>query len=215
MARFRIVILFLISCVFVIGECGELLTKQQQWDHFAREVDSWTDGLGSPIDPGIKETVIVLNLLGFPTRQSCEGHLDHGNANPWIDLSLDHQPQIVVLQDQVSAFVRTELTEQLPEGVQLKPAFDRFEYLRFVYQKEANRYFQPLFELLDEFYQTHEASEDDRLSILVEGVIRLSSSGGRLQEQRSESERAAKLQSYRDEMNAFTQFLKQRLFASD
>lgn len=34
-----------------------------------------TDRLGMPIDSEILKTVTLLNLLGFPTRQSCHGHL--------------------------------------------------------------------------------------------------------------------------------------------
>ncbi len=68
------IIFFIIFSVFNIVEGNEVLTKQQLWDKQAEEVDSWTDGLGYPIDQGIKDTVIVLNILGFTTRQSCEGH---------------------------------------------------------------------------------------------------------------------------------------------
>ena len=55
----------------------------------AAAVDRVTDRLGKRVDPGIRETVIVLNLLGLSTRQSCEGHVSlagHGHAAPWVDL---------------------------------------------------------------------------------------------------------------------------------
>ena len=47
--------------------------------------------LGMPIDAGIRETVAVLNLLGLPTTQSCEGHVNdrgHGLPAPWVDFDL-------------------------------------------------------------------------------------------------------------------------------
>ncbi len=34
-----------------------------------------TDKLGVPIESGIFDTVLYLNSLGFPTTQSCEGHI--------------------------------------------------------------------------------------------------------------------------------------------
>ena len=49
-----------------------------------------TDTIGTPVDQGILETVIVLNLLGLHTFQSCEGHLDHGHPYPWVTI-IDHE----------------------------------------------------------------------------------------------------------------------------
>ncbi|RAQ94635.1 hypothetical protein [Thermogemmatispora tikiterensis] len=54
------------------------------WQEACEALARLTDALGTPIDPGIVETVVLLNLLGFPTVQSCEGHLDHGPPYPWV-----------------------------------------------------------------------------------------------------------------------------------
>lgn len=223
------IVFFIIFSVFNIVECNEVLTKQKQWDKQTEEVDSWTDGLGYPIDQGIKDTVIVLNILGFTTCQSCEGHLDHGDANPWIDFKLD-QPEVLALQNQVSEFVRVELTEQFQalkmkyphlsldeilqtqEGEYLKPKYERFLYLLSLYQQEAKKKLALLFELLDKFYQIHDSSEDEKLFLQIEGIIRLSSHGWKLQAHRSENERETKLKLYLEEMKAFTNFLKERFF---
>lgn len=223
------VIFFMIFSVFNIAECNEVLTKQQQWDKLAEEVDSWGDGLGYSIDQGIKDTVIVLNVLGFTTRQSCEGHLDHGDVSPWIDFTLN-QPEVLALQNQVSEFARVELKEQFQalkikhphlsiderlqtqEGEYLKIKYEKFSCLLSFYQQEAKKELAPLLELLDEFYQIHDSSEDEKLSLLIEGVIRLRSNGWKLQADRSENEREAKLKLYLEEMKAFTNFLKERFF---
>jgi hypothetical protein len=48
------------------------------------------DALGKTVDPGIRETVAVLNLLGFRMRQSCEGHVNErglGLPTPWVDIA--------------------------------------------------------------------------------------------------------------------------------
>src|SRR5216683_6860035 len=60
--------------------------EHASWEEGRSEVSRFTDRLGSPIDEGIFDTVVVLNLLGFRTFQSCEGHLDHGCPYPWVDV---------------------------------------------------------------------------------------------------------------------------------
>ena len=60
-----------------------ITTKWQETAAWAQEV---TDAIGCPIDAGILDTVIALNALGVHTLASCEGHLDHGIAAPWIDV---------------------------------------------------------------------------------------------------------------------------------
>src|SRR5579875_1408348 len=54
------------------------------WQQACDALAQLTDAPGTPIDPGIVETVVLLILLGFPTVQSCEGHLDHSTAYPWV-----------------------------------------------------------------------------------------------------------------------------------
>lgn len=68
--------------------------KQNTWDRIKVKVDRTCDALKMPIDEGIKETVIVLNALGFKTSGSCEGHLDRALPCPWVMFSLEgSQPQ--------------------------------------------------------------------------------------------------------------------------
>lgn len=61
--------------------------KHATWAEACTAVETFTDRLGMPVDAGIFETVVVLNLLGLQTFQSCEGHLDHGCAYPWVTLN--------------------------------------------------------------------------------------------------------------------------------
>ncbi len=48
------------------------------------KVDRMADGLGRSVDEGIKSMVITLNILGFQTIQSCEGHLKRALPYPWV-----------------------------------------------------------------------------------------------------------------------------------
>jgi len=59
--------------------------KIRQWDETAEKFRKVKDKLGCPIDEGIFETVVALNILGITTTMSCEGHLDHGLPYPWVD----------------------------------------------------------------------------------------------------------------------------------
>ena len=61
-----------------------LTEKEQCWQEMAKHCSHITDRLGQSIDRGILETVIALNVLGIPTVQSCEGHIDHGVCAPWV-----------------------------------------------------------------------------------------------------------------------------------
>src|SRR5262245_3085441 len=83
---FFIVLAFFSSTHF--SAIGAQPTKQVIWDNMSDEVDHWTDGIGYPIDKEIKEIVIALNLVGIKTIASCEGHFDHGNLYPWVDLEV-------------------------------------------------------------------------------------------------------------------------------
>ncbi len=54
------------------------------WDEAEDKVNHWGDGNGLEIDPLILPLVVGLNLAGVRTIQSCEGHLGHGFAYPWV-----------------------------------------------------------------------------------------------------------------------------------
>ena len=49
------------------------------------------DKLGMGIDENIFRSIVILNSLGYKTRQSCEGHEDRYSTYPWIDLIWDEK----------------------------------------------------------------------------------------------------------------------------
>jgi hypothetical protein len=61
-------------------------TYSQKWHEIAKEVDAIQDKLCKPVDPGIKEAVIIFNLIGFSTSGSCQGHEDWG-CGPYVDIT--------------------------------------------------------------------------------------------------------------------------------
>lgn len=59
------------------------------WNETAKRFASVTDRLGKPIDEGIFDTVVALNMLGVTTKQSCEGHIGWGAPYPWVSVEED------------------------------------------------------------------------------------------------------------------------------
>ncbi len=212
-----------------VGAFAEVLTKQQQWDQQATEVATWTDGLGLPLDAGIYDTVIVLNLLGLTTRQSCEGHMNWGQASPWVDFRIN-EPEAELLQAQGQQIFTDELSDQLlglrkkypkltidelyetSEGQYLKPAREKMIELSSLYVDIARKTMQPLVDLLDQFYQVHNSDEDQRLYIYFGWIIRLESQGSDVQLRRTEEQKATYLKLYQEEMKTFTDFLKAKFY---
>ncbi|HLZ60150.1 MAG TPA: hypothetical protein VKR06_24635 [Ktedonosporobacter sp.] len=59
--------------------------EQGSWEHAEAILSQVQDQMGHRIDAGILAPVVGLNLLGFHTTASCEGHLNWGCPYPWIE----------------------------------------------------------------------------------------------------------------------------------
>jgi hypothetical protein len=177
-------------------------------------VATFTDKLGMPVDPGIFETVVVLNLLGLHTFQSCEGHIDHGAPYPWVT---------VVDEEQERLFNRRwlavcQLEEQAKEaGTQ--EAYDRYlaadVQLRLVIARSEQKspLYRRLTSLLDTFYQHSVTPDPSRL------VVRRFKSSGRYRIEPGFTEalesipgslKGHYLERGQAEMQALTSFLKRQ-----
>jgi hypothetical protein len=169
--------------------------KQALWEHTRAAVEHITDGLGKGIDEGIKETVTVLQVLGMHTCQFCEGHLDWGEAAPWIELcSPDADaltPKINALLEQIEALER-ELKQYRTEQ-----------------QAAEAKELKQLLPFLDAFYRDREVPYEQRL---IMAGMRLTSQGVELQAAEPDGVKAQKLRDYQEEMRAFTAFVKQQFF---
>lgn len=216
--------IFAIATLFVFSSCLESaqLTKQQQWEELSQKVDTWTDRLGKPIDPGIKEVVIALNLLGIPTRQSCEGHLDWGLPYPWVDFEIDAveirnryleiyeqaQKEESSLKEKHPHLSLDEL-DDLPEMKFINALhMERFK-LSEELEKQEQELLKPLYSYLEQFYQSRPHPYDLMLVVIRN---RLQSIGGERQAIRSDSEKMDMLMKYRQEMKDFAVFLKNKFF---
>lgn len=179
----------------------------EKWSEVVAKFSQVTDRLGKPIDKGIFDTVVVLNMLGIHTYQSCEGHSDRGLAYPWVDIAAseyrllmkDEPSEIRALQTQ-SIETRKRIEQQ--ETPQVREAKQQAEQAD-VQQRYA------LHQLLTKFYTDHHVPYDRIITFSVRGRIR--SQGGDFLALLSADERIQKLREYQEEMTAFTNFLKSHI----
>lgn len=186
----------------VVQQAQELQwpTSWEEAEDFARRL---TDALGCTIDDGIVETVVALNLLGFRTSQSCEGHLDEGLAYPWIDFQTGECP---AWYEQAQEDAGREGQSPEEEEAALASLMARVS----AYHHEDHPYTR-LLSLLDAFYEAR-TDDDEEWRLIVHcmhpGYYRMCSACGYEANTWSEDTRAHFLLHAQVEMQAFTVFLK-------
>lgn len=187
--------------------------EHTNWQEAEAYVSTFTDRLGTPIDAGIVETVVVLNLLGLQTFQSCEGHLTEGSAYPWVTL---------VQRPLSGRFVRQWQTvcqlEEQAEGSGTPEAYDTYLAERLRLQMDMTRwdeedvYSQRLKDWLERFYTQEERMQyrPERLVTIKyhPGMVRLEPFFGSHMKSPSETLKATYLARGQAEMRAFTCYLK-------
>lgn len=173
------------------------------------------DGVGQPLDEGIVETVVALNLLGFRSSASCEGHLDGGVPAPWVDFVFE---EACPGYEQAHAeFNRLDLSPEEQEAAwqRLKALLDALHHEQHLYTR--------LTALLDVFYaqqpepSPQEAQEAAGCRLAVHmfepGWYRLHPVASLRWDEKPAAVRARLLSRARAEMAAFTAFLKAHYFA--
>lgn len=210
MSIFQILVLFLIT--FYSPAFADNTAKQNQWDAMAAEVNQWTDGLGKPIDAGIKEAVIALNLLGFKTRQSCEGHLDHGYPYPWVDFDLSSLEIDLIREEfrQLNSKIKNEENNRSCDQNLLTSLRHQLFDIHQKLSRAIDKSIEPLHLALEKFYRNHSCAYENMLLVNKHGlIIVLESNGADRFLSRTPSENKQKMSVYRKEMKDFADFLKQ------
>lgn len=177
------------------------------WEEARAFAGRIADRLGCPIDDGILETVVALNILGFRTCQSCEGHLEGGLPYPWIDFETGECP---AWYEQAQKDVCREGQSAEEEEAAINRLMEQFaEY------HHPDHLYTRLTALLDTFYESKaDVPEDWRIILhcMQPGYYRLCSAYGYAADEWPETARAANLARGQVEMQAFTTFLKQQIF---
>jgi hypothetical protein len=207
--------------------------KTAEWNRLLSHIDTITDGRNKGVDPGIKETVAAFMANGFETTGSCEGHIDWGRRNPYVDIEVPISEDLKQKFDDLKKMLESK-------GIQNKQDLEKDEELHTQYrsiQNEAITHAQAkrpdlqheLQSLLRTFYTTHTPiSKDyalnvypwDRTRLAVEPANGDMSCRSRKEreeriqklEHLSIDERKKILETSQAEMKAFTEFLKERFF---
>ncbi len=168
----------------------ELLKEQEkglELDALREKFEKVVDSKGEPIDRGIMETIVIFNAFGFPTSQSCEGHIDLHQERPrsmapWVEIYPEESEQ---------------------------ENWEKNRKLRNEVKAERDKYLSKMANLLYEFYADQNVSEDVRLTTsLSDHGFRVQSKGLNIlldPENKDQQERAKR---YKWEMERFTLFLE-------
>lgn len=189
----------------VIVQDAQELAWPSTWDEaeaFARRL---VDGMGCPIDEGVLQTVVALNLLGLRTSQSCEGHLDGGLPYPWLDFYIGERP----------AWYEQAQEDACREGQSAEEeeaATDRLMALVAAYHHE-NPLYTRLTALLDAFYES-KVSTPEKWRIIIRflhpGYYRLMPLCGYHAQDWSETVRAEHLARTQAEMRVLGEWLREQ-----
>ena len=217
----------------------ESTKKEKKWKGELNEVEGIVDSNGHPIDEPVKETVAALLAHELPTCGSCGGHIDgHGTDYPWVDLKAPNKPdQIYKNEDKIIKEVArgdnvsfetlkkflsggaTELTGK--EKNALEKARSRVfkegvskEWAEWMNENEELK--KKMEELIDEFCET---VDDSSMRIRVEGgdnirLIFIDQKGEDLGDLSNEEKKEV-IESRREYMQEFTEFLKEKFFEGD
>lgn len=165
------------------------MTQEEKWNSLYEEINQLTDGLGWPVDEGIKECVTALQAYQFPTTASCEGHIEgnHGSPHPWINISV---PKPLDWQDD------NKKQEMKTANLKLQ---------------------ESMIKLLEEFYQDRNVPYNARL-ILDQfgfGEFSLQSLGANVMKLYEKNMVKEQYQLYQKEMQDFGLWLKNKFLAAE
>lgn len=191
-------------------------SKQKVWNQIVNELNKIADKTGMPIDKGILETVAAFNALSIPTSASCEGHLEWGDAAPWVDIESETSEVSKRLKSEMIQEwdVAKTLDKESGSTSQIEQTLKRYHELKSEIKRPILVLTQKVLSLLDDFYKDRVVFVDLRLVVRDLGldVVRIESQGAIVQEIRGIEERKRMLEAYQEEMTSFTNFLKSKFF---
>jgi hypothetical protein len=190
-----------------------LSEKQQHWDEVTANMSRVTDKLGMPIDKGIFDTVVALNALGISTSMSCEGHLDHGRAAPWIRFHAKGSDQSRTQVKEATHQLERAKAEYAPtEEIQqwTRELFRLSQEADITCFQESKR----VMDYLEIFYRDRHVPYNRQLVLKVDsfGNSTLTVHSEPFQPLHPLAVQAQNLARYQEEMQMFTAFLKQVYF---
>jgi hypothetical protein len=211
--------------------------KDSLWSETRAELDELADGLGLPIDAGVKEAVTAFRVNGFPTGQSCEGHVEERfgemvKLRPYVQVELPTPEQRFVGEAEIKNQVATKFGV-LPEEVedfdghedacraywdyiQKNDVPETAEYLAVRAKHEEMR--ASVADLLAQFYSRRHVQDHSKLvieDIGADGAFRVTSANENPTQVEAEqvSEMEKELREQQVEIKAFAEFLRDRFYS--
>ena len=221
-----------------------LSQKQEEWKKREAEIQETTDGLGLPLDKGIVEGVVALNLFGFPTSQSCEGHFDINALehrfkylNPFIEIAPDNYPWADIYSGELELLTKMAASQGLKVEDVLNDASQHVSIIHAAsaaccdnetsetynaWKKVLDKYLSPLEMLLEEFNRGR-TEGDAKLMVQdsMGGIRVLSKSAEQILDinehidSYSSEALTLQLQTQQNELFDFGRFLKTKFFTDD
>lgn len=206
------------------GPEGQLSNKERRWQELQQELSKVTDRLGKPIDAGIFDAVVAFSALlegtGLKTRQSCEGHLDHGVPAPWIDFEPEPNSAVdIELKHLPDEWQRiSDLIEQIEQENEdddrLPGLFKELHAVRARMESLRAEQDMIIHQLLTEFYEDNLVNKSYDQILVLERSRRLQSIGANHQQAQDRDTKAANLNRYQEEMKKLAEFLKKKYLSS-
>jgi hypothetical protein len=159
--------------------------KQLLWNNTMEQIDRIVDGLGHPIDAGIKETVAAFMVNNFPTNGSCEGHVEERfgrkiKLSPYINIGIELPKYRYVDEDEIrNRFAKEYNTSPEELGQENNEASRAYwdylddhdvlespDYLEI--RKENEELKKSMLSVLEKFYKEHHAA--DTAELVVRGI---------------------------------------------
>jgi hypothetical protein len=211
---------------------SEEIKKTRAWKDKLAEIERTKDALGFPVDEHIRETIVALNLSGFPTSASCEGHIDRARGAPWVRIEAPGRPEerfihenaIIdevarkygISADEVRDDINHEAWKEASSGAAEND--ETREYAKWRKKNEVLR--ERLSKLLDEFYASRSVAPPLRLELSTRagGIFMLKNGGEdyttdvRALSNEERSELGRRLAEYQNEMRSFTAFLREKYY---
>lgn len=200
--------------------------KQLKWQQIGNEVENTIDKKGLALDENIKFAVISLKANNFYTTGSCEGHLDWGDPWPWVDIESSLAERLGRDQQYLELFNKSRIFRKGGDTMSEEEK-QELEVLITDQKKENEKEYQRLVGLLKEFYtlQSEQNNENlnDNSSLGIwkrpwnQSRLKPNEAPNIISQQESQKlwpdeEKKKRLILYRQEMDKFAEFLKNKFF---
>lgn len=176
------------------------MRRSDVWSNAVNKTRGLKDGLGMPIDFEITPTVAILRLMGFRTTSSCAGHLRRITNGPYVIFVSPKARKYEIKLQQIGNYADPEYKTTAKKAT-----------------RESVRERQRLIAYLKTFYANRHKAYDQQLVVCPLGLSasQLYCLGVDRALIVGEKDRKILLEADREEIRAFTEYLKTVYFSSD